>query len=239
MASFKFPGFSNGAEPLEKISNTPVVVIGLGRFGTALADELMNYGVEVLGLDSNERIVREHATDYTDCAVVDSTDPEALRQLGVDESQRVVVAIGGSLEGSILTASNLVEMGIPDIWAKANSEKHGRILEQLGVHHVIRPESDTGRRIAHLLGGRFIDYADLDRDYGMIKMTPPESMRSGEWDPDKLWKKYKVDVVAVKSPSVGWHPYRAYTALNVSDLIVVAGDPARLEAFAQVRRVDC
>lgn len=133
----------------------------------------MDHGVEVLGIDTSEKFVRDYSPILTEVVQADTTDAEVLRQLGVAEVERVVLAIGSHLEDSILTASNLVELGIKDIWAKADSDAHARILQQLGVHHVIRPERDTGRRIAHLLGGKFEDFAEIANGYGVTKLTAP------------------------------------------------------------------
>lgn len=218
----------------QKIDIPPVVVIGLGRFGGSLAYELTRYGVEVLGIDADERLVREHSAGLTDAVVADTTDAEALRQLGVDEMERVVLGIGSALEASILTASNLVELGVPDIWAKADSESHARILRQLGVHHVVRPEHDTGRRVAHLLGGRFQDFAELAENYGMIKMVPPRVLLNGPRDAEKLWTKHRVQVVSVRTSAGKWQPFRPGDVLSPTDLIVLAGSPDDLESFSQL-----
>lgn len=111
------------------------MVIGLGRFGGALAMELVSRGTEVLGVDSQARVVQSMATRLPHVVTADSTDLDALRQLGVPEFHRVVVAIGTDIQASILTASLLAELEVPDIWAKAISREHGRILERVGVHH--------------------------------------------------------------------------------------------------------
>lgn len=211
-----------------------MVVIGLGRFGGAIAQELTRYGVEVLGIDADERLVREHAPLLTDATVADTTDPEALRQLGVEEVKRAVLGIGSALEASILTASNLVDLGVPDIWAKADSDSHARILQRLGVHHVVRPEHDTGRRVAHLLGGRFQDFAELAENYGVIKMVPPRALLSGPCDEEKLWEKHRVQVVSVRTPAGQWRPFVPGQQLRSSDLIVLAGSPDDLERFSQL-----
>lgn len=210
-----------------------MTVIGLGRFGLALARELTSYGVEVFGIDDNEKLIREHSTECTDFAVADTTDPLALSQLGVDEARCVVIGIGSDLEASILTASNVVEFGVPDIWAKADSDAHAKILKQIGVHHVIRPERDTGRRVAHLLGGRFEDFAEVDSDYGMIKLATPPELGGRPLNNDALWAKKNVHVVAVKGPASSWRPFEDGMELSSSDLIVVAGTPIRLERFSQ------
>ena len=121
-----------------------MVVIGLGRLGKSLALELMAEGTEVLGVDDNPKTVQNVAGRLTHVVEADSTNEEALRQLSVHEFDRAVVGIGSNLEASILTASILVNFGIRSIWAKAISHSHARILTQLGVHHVVRPEHDTG-----------------------------------------------------------------------------------------------
>ena len=211
-----------------------MVVIGLGRFGGAIAQELTRYGVEVLGIDADERLVREHAPLLTDATVADTTDPEALRQLGVEEVKRAVLGIGSALEASILTASNLVDLGVPDIWAKADSDSHARILQRLGVHHVVRPEHDTGRRVAHLLGGRFQDFAELAENYGVIKMVPPRVLLSRPCDAEKLWDEHRVQVVSVRTPVGQWRPFEPGQQLRSSDLIVLAGSPDDLERFSQL-----
>jgi trk system potassium uptake protein len=136
-----------------------VVVIGLGRFGGSLARELAEHGSEVLGIDSDPRIVQQYADDLT------HTDEQALRQLGVPDYQHAVVGIGTDLESSILTTSLLVDFGIPQIWAKATSRQHGRILERMGAHHVVLPEHDMGERVAHLATGRMLDYIEFEDDY--------------------------------------------------------------------------
>lgn len=220
-----------GAKPT--IDIPPVVVIGLGRFGTALARELMVHGVEVLGIDTNEKIVTEQAPYLTEAVTADTTDPEALRQLGVDEVERVILAIGSHLESSILTASNLVEMGIKDIWAKADSEAHARILTQIGAHHVIRPERDTGRRVAHLLGGRFRDFAEIATDYGVTQLTPPPFLVGHPISPDELWRAHQVQLVSVRQSDGHWTPLVSGSTLTSTDIIVAAGSPGALEKFSK------
>ncbi|MBC7678580.1 MAG: TrkA family potassium uptake protein, partial [Pseudorhodobacter sp.] len=150
-----------------------VVVIGLGRFGQALALELVDGETEVLGIDRDESVVQEMSTRLTHCVSADSTSEDALRQLGVQEFDRAVVAIGSHIEASLLTASLLKTLGVTDVWAKAISEPHGRILEQLGVSHVVYPEHDMGRRVAHLVRGRMLDYIAFEDDYAMAKAEPP------------------------------------------------------------------
>uniref|UniRef100_UPI0039BF536A potassium channel family protein n=1 Tax=Lentzea alba TaxID=2714351 RepID=UPI0039BF536A len=116
-------------------------LVCLGRFGSSLALELAARGTGVLGIDSNPKIVQQHAQELTHAVVADTTDPEVMRQLGVDQFQRAVVGIGTDLEASILTTALLVDFDIPHIWAKAVSRQHGRILQRMGAHHVCCPST--------------------------------------------------------------------------------------------------
>ena len=127
-----------------------VLVIGLGRFGTAVAETLMKLGHQVLGVDADPGNVQRTAARLTHAVEADATDEEVMRQLGAGEFGRAVVGIGTDLEASILSASVLAALEVPDIWAKAITVPHGRILERVGAHHVVFPEHDMGRRVAHL-----------------------------------------------------------------------------------------
>jgi len=215
-----------------RIEISPVVVLGLGRFGASLAEELTWHGAEVLGMDSDARPVQECSGFLTDSAIGDTTDRETLIQFGVHEVERVVLGIGSDLESSILTASNLVDLGVKNIWAKADSDAHAKILTQIGVHHVVRPERDTGRRVAHLLNGRFSDFAQFDEDYGMIKLSPPNKLVGKAVELERLWAKFNVRAISVKSEGSTWTPWKAGHVLAASDQVIIAGAPEDLERFA-------
>lgn len=144
--------------PTRVASADSVVVIGLGRFGSALALELMASGTDVLGIDADEEIVQSLNGRLTHVVCADSTKEEALRQLSVHEFDRAVVGIGHDLQSSILTTSLLLRFGTATVWAKATSDAHGEILNQLGVHHVVYPEHDMGRREAHLVRNDLLDF---------------------------------------------------------------------------------
>ncbi len=119
------------------------------------------------------------AGHITHVATADATDVEALRQLGVPDFYRAVVAIGTGLEASILTASLLVEMEIEDIWAKAITKQHGQILQRIGVHHVVFPDNDMGERVARLVSGRMLDYMQVDDDFALCKSRVRRASTSG------------------------------------------------------------
>lgn len=212
-----------------------VAVIGLGRFGRSLALELMAAGTDVLGIDMDEDLVQALNTQLTQVVRADSTKEEALRQLAVNEFDRVVVAIGNDISASILTCSVLLSMKIPVIWAKALDDRHGLILEQLGVHHVIYPEKDMGKRVAHLVRGAALDYIEVEQGYAIVKAAPPARLCGVPLGKTGLRKEFGVTVAAFKKPGAEWHNADAETVLGPDDRILIVGPTRAAEGFAQLR----
>lgn len=215
-----------------QVPTTRVAVIGLGRFGGSLARELVEHGSEVLGIDSDPRIVQQYSDDLTHTAVANTTDEQALRQLGVPEFRHAVVGIGTDLESSILTTSLLVDFGVEHIWAKAISRQHGRILERIGAHHVVLPEHDMGERVAHLVTGRMLDYIEFEDDYAMVKTLAPDEAVGQPLSTSGLRTKYEVTVVAIKRPSHDFTYATADTVIDQGDILIVAGRTRAVERFA-------
>lgn len=211
-----------------------VVVIGLGRFGSALARELVETGTEVLGIDADEEIVQAHNGLLTHVVQADTTKETALRQLAVPEFDRAVVGIGSHIEASLLTASLLVEFGVNQLWAKAISEAHGRILEQLGVHNVVYPERQMGQRVAHLVRGAMLDYVEFEDNFAMVKTDPPAFAIGKTLLEAGIRKKYGVTVIAIKHGDQDWTHAHQDTVINEGDRIIVAGETRRTEKFALV-----
>jgi trk system potassium uptake protein len=221
---------------LADIQDETVVVIGLGRFGGALALELSSLGANVLAIDSDRKIVQSFAGQLSQVVTADTTDIDALRQLGVPDVHRVVVAIGTDIEASIMTTSLLVDLNIPDIWAKAISRQHGTILRRVGAHHVVLPEHDMGERVAHLLTGRILDYIEVDTDYAMVKTKPPHDVVGMPLHESRVRAKYGVTIVSVKKETDGPDAKFTYatpdTTLMYGDLILVVGTIEDVERFA-------
>ncbi|GAA3778033.1 potassium channel family protein [Micromonospora maritima] len=218
--------------------NEPVVVVGLGRFGSALALELVSRGTEVLGIDHRPKVVQSLSGRLPHVVTADSTDIEALRQLGVGEFRRAVVAIGTDIQASILTTSLLSELGIPDIWAKAVSDQHRHILTRVGAHRVVAPEHDMGERVAHLLSGRILDYVEVDADFAVVKTTPPREVVGVPLRDSRVRSRWGVTVVAVKpqAPPPGRGAEFSHatpdTVLAYGDLILIVGPIDNVEHFA-------
>jgi trk system potassium uptake protein TrkA len=208
-----------------------VVVIGLGRFGQALALELAESGVDVLGIDTDETTVQDLNGQLTQVVRADATREEVLRQLGVADFSHAVVAIGSSMEASILASSWLLRLRVPNVWAKAITAAHGQILTQLGVHHVVNPEHDMGRRVAHLLRGTIADYLDIGGGFAMVTATAPASMVGAPLDKVGFRKKHNLNVVAVRQPDGSWGHATGETVLRRGDTIIVVGPAAVAERF--------
>jgi trk system potassium uptake protein TrkA len=212
-----------------------VAVIGLGRFGSSLALELVKGGHQVLGIDYDDKIVQSLAGQLTHVVSADTTDEETLKELGLADLDVAVVAIGADLEASILTTSLLLQIGVKQLWVKANSTAHGRILEQIGAHHVIFPEYEMGRRVAHMVTGESLDYVQIDEDFVMVKSICPESFDGQTLAELKIRSNYEVTVVAVNSGDGVYAPAFPETKLSAGDLLVVAGRKQPLDEFVQLQ----
>jgi len=212
-----------------------VVVLGLGRFGRSLALELTAQGEEVLGVDADARLVQRLAGRLTHVVEGDTTNEELLRQLGVADFDRAVIGMGNDLEASILTASVVLDLGVRQVWAKAISASHARILTQIGVHHVVRPEHDMGKRVAHLVRGAMLDYIEFDDGYAFVRTRPPQALHGRSLSGFGVRQLYGVTVVGVK-PAGGEFTYATpETVLRPGDEIIVSGPAAKVEAFAALR----
>ena len=227
--------FGRRNDPSRIAAADSVVVIGLGRFGRAVALELIESDTEVLGIDADEAIVQELSVQLTHVVRADSTVEDALRQLAVHEFDRAVVAIGTNIEASLLTASLLRKLGVGTIWAKAISDAHGRILGELGIRHVVYPEHDMGRRVAHLVRGRMLDFIQFERDYAMVKTEPPGFLLGVPLGQSGVRRKHGITVVGVKRPGQTFGHATGETVLEPGDMIIVSGLPRDVEVFSELR----
>ncbi len=212
-----------------------VAVIGLGRFGSSVAHTLIEMGYEVLGVDISEKRVQSHAGALTHVVQADTTNPDTLTQIGAADVVTAVVCIGTGIEASILTTTALVDLGVRNVWAKAITSAHGRILQRVGAHHVVYPEADMGKRVAHLVTGDVLEYVALDDDFVLVEMTSPREFSGVPLGESALRAKYKVTVVCVKKAGGQFTYADRDTMLEPSDLIVVAGHREHVQRFADER----
>jgi len=209
-----------------------VVVIGLGRFGKSLADELERDGVQVLAIDQDDKIVQDLAGRWTHVVQADSTDIQAMEQLGVGDFSKAVIGIGSNLEASVLTAFVLRKLGVSDIWAKAVTTSQGEILSQVGVSHVVRPEHAMGKRVAHLVRGRMQDYIEFDDGYAIVKTSPPRSILGRTLAETGIRQKYGVTIVGIKAVGKDFSYATPTSVVNEGDLIIVSGERRKVEHFS-------
>lgn len=210
------------------------LVIGLGRFGGGLAETLAELGHEVLGVDRSAKLVQSYAAKLTHVIEADSTDIDAMRQVGAEDFQTAVVAIGTEMEASILTTAVLVDLKIPRIVAKAITQAHGTILERVGATRVVFPERDMGIRVGHSLAGSMLDYFQLDPGFALVETTAPNAIVGKSLADAEVRRRYGITVVCIK-PEGGSFTYATpETVVNEGDILVVAGETKRAEAFGEM-----
>jgi trk system potassium uptake protein TrkA len=215
-------------------SRSEIMIVGLGRFGSAAATSLMDLGQDVVGVDSDEKLVQRHAPLLTEAVQVDATDIDAMRLIGAEEVQTAVVAIGNDIEASILAASVLLELEVPRVWAKAVSDRHGQILGRLGVHRVVFPERDMGDRVAHGLVGLAIDFVLIGADFAMAETTAPKEALGRTLAEVGLRRKYDVTVVCTKPPGGTFSLTGPDTILRPDDTLLVIGEKENVERFSRL-----
>ncbi|QDH36152.1 TrkA family potassium uptake protein [Porphyrobacter sp. YT40] len=210
------------------------MVVGLGRFGGAVARTLTNMGSEVLGVDRDPHLVQEYAADLTKVVEADCTEGELLRQLGVADFGAAVVAIGSDIEASVLTVLALADLGLTNIWAKASNAKHARILERIGATHVVFPEQRMGERVAHLLNERLLDFIAFGDEFAIARLCAPEPIVGLPLVTSACRKKYDVTVVGVKRAGEAFIHAVPDTIIFPDDELVVSGKIKDIERFSSI-----
>lgn len=211
--------------------NAPVIVLGLGRFGTAVARSLVHLGHEVLAVDERPEIVQRYASDFTHVVAADTTDTEALRQIGAEQFEVAVVGIGTDLEASVLTVLGLLDLGVKEVWAKAISGKHAAILERVGATHVVRPESQMGKRVAHLVTGTMTDFIEFDDGFAIARTKAPVCTSDRTLTDSAVRQKYGVTIVGVKTRGQDFTYAQADTFVTDGDELIVSGPTSKVEAY--------
>jgi trk system potassium uptake protein TrkA len=181
-----------------------IAVIGLGRFGYAIATTLAELGHEVVGIDNDEEKVSQVADLVTSAMELDATDERALRTAGIQDVEVAVISIGEDIESSLLVVMLVKELGIPTIVAKATTPLHGRILEKLGVSRVIFPEREMAVRIAHsLVVPNVLDYVELSRDFSIVEIPAPPEFVGRTLRDLQLRPRFGLTLIAIRRPGDG------------------------------------
>ena len=205
-------------------------VIGLGRFGSALARQLCKLGAEVLALDVKGDYVQQIANDVTHAVVGDAQDKEVLRALGVRNLDCAVIAIGDNLAASVLITMNLKELGVPYNVCKAHDETHRKVLEKLGVDRVVIPEHEYAQRLARTLNSHnVLDYIELSEDFGILDVPAPKSWIGKSLRELNVRAKLGVTIIAVENGGKTNVSPTADYAVGEGDTLVMLGDNVALE----------
>ena len=210
-------------------------VIGLGRFGTSVARTLFHLGQDVLAVDVNEDRLRYVSEEVTSTAIADTTDANALKNLGIRNFDVAVVAIGSDVQASIMTTLLLKEQGVPLVVAKALNKMQGRVLEKVGADRVVYPEREMGKRVAHsLVCPNLVDYIDLAAGYRVEEMVAPRWMHGKTLGQMELRKKHGVTVILIRrrDGSIDFSP-GADGMVQEGDILVLAGKVEDLERLEQ------
>ncbi len=174
-------------------------IIGLGRFGSALAKSLNDKGIEVVAIDRDETKVEEIKDFVSKTYVMDATNEKALSLVGVEDADGVVVCITSSIESSIMTCMILKDKGLKKIMAKAGSEMHAKILRKVGVDRVIFPEQEIAHRLAEsIYSPHIFEVIDLSPEYSILERVIPKFMEGKIIRDTKLRTKYGVYIIAIK-----------------------------------------
>ena len=175
-------------------------VFGLGRYGIAVARELVHNGVEVIAVDMDERIINAAIDELPICKCADITDPEVIRQLGISNVDVVIIAMANNLEASVMAVTLCKEIGVKTVIAKCANEMHQKILTRVGADKVVFPEKESGIRLAkNLLSSGFVDMVSLAKNVSMIELdVKPEWVEKNLIELN-LRKKYSINVVAIRN----------------------------------------
>jgi trk system potassium uptake protein TrkA len=214
------------------MKNTQYAVIGLGRFGSSLAKELIRLGHEVLGVDKSEHVADEMSACLTHTLVADTTDEDALRAIGIRNMDCVVVAIGNDIQASILTSIILKDLGVKKVVAKALSAVHGKVLQRVGVDRIIYPERDMGIRVANqLVSPNLLDYIELSRDYTIAELSVTRKLSGRSLTELDTRARFGCTIVAINKKDETVVAPSAEDVLEEGDVMVVIGTNEQIDTF--------
>lgn len=211
-------------------TNYSYAIFGLGRYGYAVAKELVENGADVLAVDYNEDLVNDSFTEFPVCKCADVTDPEVIKQLGISNMDVVIIAISGNLETSVMATTLCKEAGVKNVIVKCSNEMHGKILSKIGADRVLLPEIESGTRLAKsLLNSGFVDIIELTSNISLVEIeVKAEWVGKSLVDLD-LRRKYSINVVAIQKNTDVFTSIDPTTTLEESMKLIVVADKNKLE----------
>lgn len=208
-------------------------IIGLGTFGSTVANELSRFGNYVIGIDLKDALVSNHAESLDQVLIADARDEDALREAGMADCDIAVVAMGSDLEASIVATINLKLIGVPVVWAKATSKTHHRILIKLGADRVIHPEKEVGQHVAQVLNNPLVrDYISLGNGHHVVNFRIPESLEGKKLNELPHTDQYNLRCIGVMRGTKFIGQDGTGCELQSEDLLLLLGGRSDLRDFA-------
>ena len=207
--------------------NKSYAILGMGRFGRYLADELCANGADVLIADSDEGVINQYASKVSEAIIVNLMDPEAIKKIGLSNMDLVFISMGSSLEASIMCISVAKEQGVPKIIAKASSERMGQILKLVGADEIVYPEKEIATQtVRKILSPNILEYFVVDSNLSVISMKPKDDWIGKPLSELRLRNRYHINVVAIRDKRGVFHANIDPSVPLTSDMnILVIGEP--------------
>lgn len=207
-------------------------VIGLGRFGGSICRALSEQGMEVMAIDNNEERVNQFAMIVSHAVVGDTTDEAVLKSLGIRNFDHVIVAIGDDIQSSILTTLILKELGVKNITVKAQNDYHEKVLLKIGADHVVHPERDMGKRIAHnIISNNVLDYLELSEEHSIVEIVASSKLDGHSLIDLDIRAKYGINIVAIKRQDDILVSPQANEVIRKGDILIVIGADLDINRF--------
>ena len=208
------------------------IVIGCGRFGSSVATTMHLLGHQVMAIDKNDDSVQAISEKVTHAAIVDVTDEQALRALGMGNFDVAIIAIGSDIRASIMATLIAKEMGVEQIVCKAKDELQAKVLYKIGADRVVFPERDMGVRVAHnLVSNNILDHIELDPDYSIVEIVTPREWEGKTLIELDLRAKYEITVLAIKCDKTINVTPSPEEKINAGSILVVIGQNSKISTI--------
>ncbi|WP_027702679.1 potassium channel family protein [Metaclostridioides mangenotii] len=205
------------------------IVIGCGRFGSSVATTISLLGNEVMAIDKNKDIIQNLSDKVTHSVIVDVTDEQALRSLGLGNFDVAVISIGSDIRASIMATLIAKEMGVPQIICKAKDELQAKVFYKIGADRVVFPERDMGVRVAHnLVSDNILDHIELDPEYSIVEIVTPSKWIGKTLVDLELRVRYEITVLAIKTGDEINVTPSPEEKLELGSILVVIGQNSKI-----------
>lgn len=208
------------------------VVIGLGRFGGSVCRELVRLGADVMAIDSSSDRVEEFSKIATHAVIADSTDEEALKSLGIQNFEHVIVAIGDDIQASILTTLIIKELGVPQVTVKAQNDYHAKVLQKIGADLIVHPERDMGIRIANnIMSSNVLDYLELSDEHSIMEIKSNHRIAGYSIKDLDIRANYGINIIGIKRGGQIIISPSADEKILLDDILLVIGAVVDINRF--------